>query len=233
MARASESGNGRTAGALLDPTAQTRPGRPLPLSSRHRPVNGILRQREHGGAEHAIGRAVAVTREIIPRRSAAGSVLVAACRDWLVLAVGEEFGQAPRRFAGAAPTRRTVDETQRLRQPARAVEQPLGLLRHVAFLQMVDELRRRLALGLAHRFENAGLGDAAEIVVDGRPPARCTMSRPTARASRSAWSSRVLDAVGGDAALIVAVSRLVERVDRRTRRNARTAQRCAGRRRAR
>ena len=45
---------------------------------------------------------------------------------------------------------------QRLRQPARAREETLGLARHVRLLQMVDQLRRLLALRLADRFEDAG-----------------------------------------------------------------------------
>ena len=36
---------------------------------------------------------------------------------------------------------------------------------------MVDELRRLLALGLAHGFEDARLRNPAEIVIDGRRPA--------------------------------------------------------------
>ena len=36
---------------------------------------------------------------------------------------------------------------------------------------MVDQLRGVLAAGFAHRLNDAGLGDAAEIVVDGGRPA--------------------------------------------------------------
>ena len=64
-----------------------------------------------------------------------------------------------------------VGQAQRLGQPARALQQPLGLLGHVGLLEMVDELRRLLALGFAHRLEDASLRHPAEIVVDGRPPA--------------------------------------------------------------
>ena len=52
-----------------------------------------------------------------------------------------------------------------------SAQQPLGLLGHLGLLQMVDELRRLLALGFAHRLEDASLGHPAEIVVDGRTPA--------------------------------------------------------------
>ena len=62
-------------------------------------------------------------------------------------------------------------ETQRLGQPARAIEQPLGLPRHVGFLQMLDEPRRLLALRFAHGLDNADLRNPAQIVLDGRPPA--------------------------------------------------------------
>src|SRR5437870_280333 len=65
-----------------------------------------------------------------------------------------------------------VREAQRLRQPASTVEQPLGLLCHIPFLEVVQELGGMVTLGLADRFENAGLGDTAEVVVDRRPPAR-------------------------------------------------------------
>ena len=40
--------------------------------------------------------------------------------------------------------------TERLGQPARAIEQPLGFASHIAFLEVVDELYRWLALRLAH-----------------------------------------------------------------------------------
>jgi hypothetical protein len=71
--------------------------------------------------------------------------------------------------------------TQWLGQPASAVEQPFGLLGHVRPLQVVDELRRRLALCLGHGLQDPGLGDAAEIVVGGRRPAsrgHVEMNRP-------------------------------------------------------
>ena len=44
-------------------------------------------------------------------------------------------------------------------------------MRHVGLLEMVDELRRLLALRLPHRFEDARLRNPAEIIVDGRGPA--------------------------------------------------------------
>jgi hypothetical protein len=55
---------------------------------------------------------------------------------------------------------------------SRTVEQPFGILGHLPFLEVVQELGGMVALGLADRFENARLGDAAEVVVDRRPPAR-------------------------------------------------------------
>jgi len=95
-----------------------------------------------------------------------------------LLVIGEEFRQ---RFCLLLRRLCFNDgQAQRLRQPTGAVEKTLGLFGHIALLQMVDELSRRLALCLANRLENAGFGDTAEIVV------------PTARASTSAWSSRVL-----------------------------------------
>ena len=91
------------------------------------------------------------------------------CR--LVLLAGEEVRQGLG-FAGRrVGLRLDLGQTQRLRQPARAVEQPLGLLGHFGLLQVVDELRRLFALGLAHGFEDASLWNPAEIVVGGGPPA--------------------------------------------------------------
>ena len=39
-------------------------------------------------------------------------------------------------------------------KPTGVLEQTLGLLGHLAFLEVVDELRSALALGLTNRFEN-------------------------------------------------------------------------------
>jgi len=58
--------------------------------------------------------------------------------------------------------------TQRLGHPAGTGEKPLGLLGHLRLLEMVDELRRRLAFGFAHGFQNAGLGNTTQVIVDGR-----------------------------------------------------------------
>ncbi len=104
-------------------------------------------------------------------------------------------------------------DAQRLGQPAGAVEQPFGLLRHLRLLQMVDELRRLLALRLAHRLEDAGLGapgrDSCRPSAASRPrPCR----DPTARASRSAWASRRWTPWTRRPAA-VAVALLVERID--------------------
>src|SRR5450755_1641352 len=85
-----------------------------------------------------------------------------------VLGGGEEFGQGLSFTVGVLPRGCGLHETERLGQPARTIEEPLGLSGHVAFLEVVDELYRLLALCLAHRIENAGLGDATEIIVDGR-----------------------------------------------------------------
>lgn len=110
----------------------------------------------------------------------------------LILIIGEEFGKQAR-FALLSHWRRIgIDETQRLRQPARAIEKALGLLCHIGLLQMVDQLRRRLALRFPHGFQNTRLGDPAEIVVDGRSPASLHNVEPDrGRASTSTWSRRV------------------------------------------
>ena len=75
--------------------------------------------------------------------------------------------------AAGSPDRAQLIETKWFRQPSGPFEQSLGLPRHVAFLEVVDELHRLLALYLAHGLENARFGDPAEIVVDGRLPTHC------------------------------------------------------------
>ena len=67
-----------------------------------------------------------------------------------VLGGGEEFGQGLSFTVGVLPRDIDLHETERLGQPARPIKQPLGLPGHVAFLEVVDELHRLLALGLAH-----------------------------------------------------------------------------------
>ena len=71
-----------------------------------------------------------------------------------------------------------------------------------------------LALCLAHRFENARLGDPAEIVVDGRLPAHCCHVESDGASKNVGVVEPSADAMRGDAALIVAVGGLIERVDR-------------------
>ena len=66
------------------------------------------------------------------------------------------------------------DKPQRFRQPATAIEQTFGLLRHVALLQMVDQPNHLLAPGFTHRFEDARLGDPAQVVgSSGLPTCLC------------------------------------------------------------
>jgi hypothetical protein len=173
----------------LPPPAQTRPGR-LSLSA-------VAPIRMGTSATHRSQRSTTAGRPKPPR----GVITLIRVDDVAAFVVGGLPDPPRRRGIRAAPPPRQscrsvsaslrCQEPQRLGQPAGAGQQPLGLLGHVALLQMVDELRGLLALGLAHGFENARLGDAAEIVVDGRRQPASTMSSPTARASRSAWSRRV------------------------------------------
>lgn len=106
-----------------------------------------------------------------------------------ILLASEEFWQRARFTFRLRRRRAGIVEAQRLRQPARATQETLGLFGHVGLLQMVDQLRRRLALGFPQRLQNARLSDAADVVVDFQPA--CTMSTPAARASTLAWSRRV------------------------------------------
>ena len=110
--------------------------------------------------------------------------------------------------------RRNVDETERLRQPAN-VEKTFGLLRHIRLLQMVDQLRRLLAFRFPNRFEDAGFCNAAEIVVDGWSPPCLDHVEPDGSRQNIGLVKPGTNAVGGDTALIVAVSRLVKSVHRK------------------
>ena len=110
-----------------------------------------------------------------PRRRAAGFLGIGRRRitGAVVVALGEERRESVRPGLPFAIGlgRLNVGRAQRLGQPARAAQQPLGLLGHVGLLQMIDELRRLLALRLPHRFEDARLRNPAEVIVDGRGPA--------------------------------------------------------------
>ena len=88
------------------------------------------------------------------------------------IVIGEEFGQSLSFTVGVLLHSTDLHETERFRQPARPLQQAFGLARHIALLQMVDELHRRLTLGLTHCFENTRLGNAAEVIIDGRLPPR-------------------------------------------------------------
>ena len=131
-----------------------------------------------------------------------------------ILVVGEKFRQRPG-FTVLLLRRRNVDETERLRQPADTVEKTFGLLRHIRLLQMVDQLRRLLAFRFPNRFEDAGFCNAAEIVVDGWSPPCLDHVEPDGPRQNIGLVKPGTNAVGGDTALIVAVSRLVKCVHRK------------------
>src|SRR6185437_6404637 len=78
---------------------------------------------------------------------------------------------------------------------------------------VVDELRGLFALRLAHRLEDAGLGDTAEIVVDGRPPAGLEHVEPNRARKTIGLDETALDAVNRDAWAAVAVALLIEGID--------------------
>ena len=134
--------------------------------------------------------------------------------DRFVLGIGEEFGQGSSFTAGVMLHGTDLHQTERFGQPARAIEQPLGFASHIAFLEVVDELYRWLALRLAHGFENTRLGDPAEIVVGGRLPAHCCHVESDGAGEDVGVIEPLPDAVGGDPAVIVAVGRLIKRIDR-------------------
>ena len=92
----------------------------------------------------------------------------------------------------------------RLGEAQRSGSQPLsassrsGFLRHVALLQMVDELRGLFARALAHGFEDARLGDAAEIVVDRWRPADLHHVEPDRAGQPVGLSETALQAHAGE-----------------------------------
>ncbi len=90
----------------------------------------------------------------------------------IVLIAGEEVRQRLGVLAGCNGRVVEGSAAQRLGQPARAFEQPFGLLGHVAFLEVIDQPDRILAPRLTHRFEDARLGDPAEVILGRRSPAR-------------------------------------------------------------
>jgi hypothetical protein len=80
---------------------------------------------------------------------------------------------------------------------------------------MVDQLGRRLAFRFSNGFQNAGLGDAAEIVVDRWSPTGLDQVESDGIRQNVGLIKTRADTVGRNAALIGAVSRLVQRVDRK------------------
>jgi hypothetical protein len=82
---------------------------------------------------------------------------------------------------------------------------------------MVDQLRRRLALGLPHGIQNTRLGNPAEIVVDGRSPAGLHHVEPDRARQHIGLVETRANAMGGDATLIVAIGWLMDGVDRKRR----------------
>src|SRR5579883_2996661 len=78
---------------------------------------------------------------------------------------------------------------------------------------MIDELRGLLTLGLAHRLEDAGLGDPAEIIIDRRPPSGFDHVQSDSAREPVGLNEPALDAMDGDARATIAVALLVERID--------------------
>ena len=66
-----------------------------------------------------------------------------------------------------------IDHAQRLGQPAGISQQTLGLFGHIALLQVPDQFSGTVTSALAHGFNDARLGHAAEIIANRWPPAHC------------------------------------------------------------
>ena len=92
-----------------------------------------------------------------------GRFVVLDCVTGVLIVLGEEIRQGvviARDLVRGRLATFGSGKAQRLRQPARVGQQALGLLGHVAFLQMLDELGGPLACAFANRFKDARLGHA-------------------------------------------------------------------------
>lgn len=136
---------------------------------------------------------------------------------FLVVLFGKESGK---RFIAAVLIGRCggavaigTGQAQRLGQPAGVGQQTFGLLGHVALLHVVDELRGPLAGGLADGLHDAGLGDAAEIIADRRPPS--DLRHVEARRPRQSVGlcEADLQPVLADTGAAIGIGPFVERVD--------------------
>src|ERR1700730_2254151 len=106
-----------------------------------------------------------------------------------------------------------LGEPQWLGEPASIREQALGFLGHLALLEMVDELGSGLALGLTNRFEDAALGDAAEIIVDRRSPANLRHVEIDGSRQAICLIEAPPRAMGSHAGAAMAVDLLEQRID--------------------
>ncbi len=77
---------------------------------------------------------------------------------------------------------------------------------------MLDEVGGTLADAFTHGFEDAGLGDATEIIGNRRPPARFGHVEPDCERQAIGLGDTLVNAVRRDAATI-AIGLLVERID--------------------
>ena len=89
---------------------------------------------------------------------------------------------------GRLPQHRFL-QPQRFRKPAGIGKQAFRLLRHIAFLQVLDHLRRLFAAAFAHRLEYSRLRNPAEIILGGGFQPASAMSSWTAWARTSPCSS--------------------------------------------
>src|SRR5882724_12270763 len=131
----------------------------------------------------------------------------------LSIFTGQEFGQRLRCAIAGVRRRMHLGEPQWLREPTRILEQALGLLGHFALLEVVDELHGALALRLANRFEDPRLGDAAEVVVDRRPPANLRHVEIDRPRQPIRLIEATLQAMGGHAGSAMAIDLLEQHID--------------------
>jgi hypothetical protein len=136
--------------SLSTPQAQTRSGRPLPLFWESVRADSSMEKARLGGRAYPTTGGKSAEQPKPPRESAlfggdrreAPRSSSTAFVRFLVI-IGEEFGEFGSTVLSVAVRHSlaAVGKPQGLGEPAGAVEQPLGLLRHLALLEMVDELR--------------------------------------------------------------------------------------------
>ena len=91
-----------------------------------------------------------------------------------------------------------IIQAQRFRQPARAIEEAFRFPRHVALLQVSNQLNGLRPCPFAHRLQDAALGDTAEVIGDGRLPACLDQIEPGGACQAVRFVESTVEAVLAD-----------------------------------